>query len=75
MVNRDEDEKDVTMKTLSSIARDCGRNLLPAIEYDESVPLAAQNCKFVADCFADSSAAESYNAVARLFTESGAAQN
>lgn len=75
MVNRDGNETDVTMKTLSSIGRYSRRNLLPVIVYDESVPLAARNHKFVADFFAESSAAESYNSLSVMLMDSLAARN
>jgi nitrogenase subunit NifH len=74
MVNGDKNEKIVTMKTISSIARDCGLSVLPAIKYDESVLLAARNRKFVADFFAGSSAAESYSGLAKMLMDSVAAR-
>jgi chromosome partitioning protein len=75
MVNRDQKETEVTMKTISTIARECRRNVLPAIEYDESVPLAARNRMFVADFCAGSSATASYTALAKMLMDSVVARN
>jgi len=70
MVNRGKGETDVTRKTISSIARECHSKLLPAIEYDETVPLAAQSHKFVADFCAGSPAAVSYSTLAKILLDS-----
>lgn len=70
MVNGDKEETCVTMKTISSLAKSSQRRLLPPIEYDETVPLAAQNHEFVADFSAESSASASYCALARILVDS-----
>lgn len=73
-VNGDKNERAVTAKTISSIARDCGLSVLPAIEYDESVQLASRNRTFVADFFAGSLAAQSYSGLAGMLVDSVSAR-
>jgi chromosome partitioning protein len=69
MLKRDTEEKEVVMRTMSSIAKSSQQKLLPAIEYDESVPLAARSREFVADFSPGSAAAKSYSALAKVLMD------
>ncbi len=59
----------MAMRTMSTIAKTSLRKLLPALEYDESVPLAARSHAFVADFSPESPAAKSYSVLARALLD------
>jgi len=65
MVHRGDPETEAALKTISALSKQGRIKVLPAIEYDEAVSLAARNQKFLADFSANSSAAESYELLAK----------
>jgi chromosome partitioning protein len=69
MIRKGTPETEVALKTISAISKKGEIKLLPGIEYDDAVPLAARNRMFLADYCAKSCAAGSYEVLAKTLMD------
>jgi cellulose biosynthesis protein BcsQ len=67
MVQRGVPETEAMLKTLAAISKKAKIEVLPSIEYDDAVLLATRGQQFVADYSATSSAAMSFELLAKKF--------